>query len=120
MQHRGRGEIVVPHIGLDVTEVRTEPHHRGLVADCVNASQRPLHDRAVGEVAPDVGRRGVQIVGSTGVRGGMEQVEDHDIIAALDQRIDDVRPDESRSAGDQDPSHSSTLPALGAVPDPWQ
>ena len=46
-----------------------------------------------------VHRRGGDVLAAP----GGEVVDDVDLVAALDQRIDDVRPDESRSPGDDGP-----------------
>ena len=43
-----------------------------------------------------------EIVGHPGVGGGVDRVEQADVIAAGEQRLGDVGPDEAGTAGDED------------------
>ena len=47
----------------------------------------------------------VEVVRRGGVRGGMQPVEDPHVVAAREQRVDDVRADEAGAAGDEHVAH---------------
>ena len=78
------------------------PDHRRLVADGGDALDRARRDRLVAQVGLDELRPRVDVVRPLAVRGGQQGVDDPDLLAALEQRVDDVGADESGAAGDQD------------------
>ena len=86
----------------DVAEVDAEADHRRLVADRGDAVDGAGDDVGVAHVALDELGARVEVVGPLAVRGGQQQVEHADLVAALQQRVDDVRADEAGAAGDED------------------
>ena len=89
----------------DVADVGAEADHRRLVADVIDAAQRAGHGRAVAHVALDELGRRIEVVRAGGVGGGMQPVEDPHVVAAREQRVDDVRADEAGAAGDEHAAH---------------
>ena len=88
-QARG-AEVVGGDVVADLGEVEAEPDHRRLVADRVDPVDRGGRDGGVGEVALDQLGGRVQVVGAARVGGGMEAVEDADLVPFGDQQIDQV------------------------------
>jgi len=86
---------------LGVPEVDAEPDHRGLMADRPDTGKGPVVDVRVGQVGIDVFRPGVQVVGPTAVGGRVETVDHADLLTVFDQKIDDLRADETRSSRDE-------------------
>ena len=81
----------------------------------VTPVERPFDGVGVAHVALDeVGAR-VEVVGPLAVRGFEQQVEDPHVVAALEQRVDDVRADEAGAAGDED--HRRRQASVHPVPD---
>ena len=90
-QQHGRTHVVVTHVRRDVVQIDTEPDLRRLVADRVDAVQRPLDRRRVADVV------------------AVAQIEHADVVAGRAQGIDHVRADEAGAAGHED--HGSTVGA---------
>ena len=114
-QQLRRAEIVVRHVVRRVGEVDPEADHRRLVADRVDpadgvprasTSRRSTH-RYVGAV--------VQVVGRRRVGRREEVIDDHDLVAAVDQLVDDGRADEAGAAGHQDSHRPHQFVAIRAV-----
>jgi hypothetical protein len=78
-----------------VVEVDPEPDLCRLVADELAAAQRAADRVVVADVAAHV----------LDVDTGRLRVEDHRLMTARHQRLDDVRADEAGAAGDQDSCH---------------
>jgi hypothetical protein len=75
------------------------------VADRVDAVKGAVKDGGglgIGQVGVDVLDLVTQVGGTAGVGAGVETVEGHDLVAALDQEVDDVAAHEPGAAGDQD------------------
>ncbi len=87
-----------------VLQVDAEPDHRRLVADDVHAVEDAR--RQVAHVTHDALRPGVEVRRPpvrVHVRG--QAVEDAHLVAGVEQRRDDGRPDEAGSAGHEDAAH---------------
>ncbi len=106
-QDRG-AQVVVADVVDDVAEVDAEPDHRRLVADVIDAGQATSDDRGVAHVTVDPLRARVQVVRPSRVSARQQSVEADHVVARVEQRVDDVRPDEPRGAGDEDPHGRST------------
>ena len=91
----------------DVADVGPEADHRRLMADVLDALQRRGDGGAVADVAGHELRGGVEVVGPLGVRRRMQRVEDPHLVAAGDERVGDVRPDEAGAAGDEHTGHGA-------------
>ena len=59
-------------------------------------------DGRVAQVGLDQLGARVEVVRALAVRGGQQRVDDPHLLAALEQRVDDVRADEAGAAGDED------------------
>ena len=107
-QLRGRQVVVADVVG-DVGDVGAEADHRGLVADRGHALHRGLGDGRVAQVGlEELGAR-VEVVRALAVRGRQQRVDDPDLLAALEQRVDDVRADEAGASRDQDHGGEGTF-----------
>jgi hypothetical protein len=78
------------------------------MADGVDAMQRASYRDLVGDVGDHQLGAGIKVVGELGVDVRTERVEHAHLVALAEERIDDVRPDEAGTAGDED-SHGRAL-----------
>ena len=110
-QQHGGAEVVVADVVRDVADVGAEAHHRRLVADRGGAGDGPRGRGGIADVALDPLRARVEVVRPLAVRGRQQAVEDAHLVAALEQRVDDVGADEAGAAGDEDQAaHGATVP----------
>ena len=72
---------------------------RRLMEHDLAARHRACHRGRVGHLALDEGGGRMKVRGEAGGK----VVEDHHVVARLDQRVDEVRADEAGAAGDQSP-----------------
>jgi hypothetical protein len=101
-QQHGGAEVVVRDIVGDVADVEAESDHRRLMADRLDAGDRPCRRLRISQVALDpVGAR-IQVVGPLAMRRREQRVEHAHVVAVIEQRVDHVRADESGAAGDED------------------
>ncbi len=70
------------------------------------------HRIEISDVAANELRLGPQVVRNASVCGWQDGVEQSDVMARVQQRVDDVRADEAGPAGDE--NHVGTLRELGA------
>src|SRR5438552_4880942 len=90
-----RPEVVVVYVVGDVVEVDAQSDHCGLVRDGVDARNRRLDRRGVGDVAPEIFGPVVAPIGNARVRGGKERIENAHVVAFMDEGVDYVRAYES-------------------------
>jgi hypothetical protein len=86
------------------------------VADRVHAIQDTVQDPSryrVGQVGVHVLDVLAEVVGPAGVGAWMEAVERDDLVAGLDQEVDQVAADKPGPAGDQDAHGRPECPARG-------
>ena len=86
------------------------------MADGVDAVQGAVQHGGgsrVGQVGVDVLDVVAQVGGPAGVGPGVEPVEGDDLVAGIDQEVDDVAADEAGPAGDQDTHDRPGCPARG-------
>ena len=102
LEQDGGAEVVVADVVGDVLEVAAEADHRRLVTHRGHARHRAGDGVRVAEVALDPLGAGVQVVGPLAMRVGQQHVEHADFVAAVEQRVDDVRADEAGAAGHED------------------
>jgi hypothetical protein len=104
-QQHGGAEVVVAGEVDHVADVAAQADHGRLVADRVHpvqgAVQGPGRGR-IGQVGVEVLDVVAQVAGAAGVGAGVEAVEGDDLVAGLDQQVDEVAADEAGPAGDQD------------------
>ena len=85
-----------------VAEVDPEPDHRRLMADRGRAAHGRGGHRRIAQVALEPLGRGVEVARALAVGGGQQRVDAAHGVPAGHERVDDVRADESRCAGDED------------------
>jgi hypothetical protein len=67
---------------------------------------RARGDGGIAQVAPHPLGARIEVIGALAVGGGQERVDDADVVTGCEQRVDDVRADKARAAGDEDrPAH---------------
>ena len=106
-QDRGT-EIIGSHIVIDVAEVAAEPDHRRMMAQRVDAIDRVAGEGRIGEIAPAVLGVCRKIFGLAVMGTWVQAVGDAHLVAAMDEKIDDMGSDESGTAGDEH-AHLSVL-----------
>jgi len=81
------------------------------VIDLIHLQQNRLNDVVSDELEPRVPEQVHQVLFSS----GEEIVDDNDVVAARDELVDEVAPDEARAAGDDDPLPSPADPDRNAA-----
>ena len=115
-QQGGGAQVVVADVVDHVAELPAQADHGRLMADRVDAVQGAVQHvggSRVGEVGVDVLDVVAQVGGAAGVGPGVEPVEGDDLVAGIDQEVDDVAADEAGPAGDQDTHDRPGCPARG-------
>jgi hypothetical protein len=114
---QGRGaQVVVAHVVDDIAELLAQADHGRLVADRIDAVQGTVQHAGglrVGQVGVEVLDVVAQVGGPAGMGARVEAVEGDDLVAGLDQEVDDVAADEAGPAGDQDAHDRPGCPARG-------
>ena len=124
LQQHGRARHVDIAIGGQVGQVDAEADQGGLMADRVDAVQRPPTAQRVADIGDDQLGRGGPVAGPAVVHGRGERVQAADVVPGGERRVGDVRADEAGRAGDQDVHvRSETRPGTcrrSPQPDPSQ
>jgi hypothetical protein len=95
-----------------VAELATQADQGRLMADRVDAVQH-IGGSRVGQVGVDVLDVVAQVGGPAGVGPWVRAVEGDDLVAGIDQEVDDVAADEAGPAGDRDAHDRPGRPARG-------
>ena len=98
------------HVVRDVADVGPEADHRGLVGDRRHAVDRRGGHVGIAHVALDPLRPRVHVVGPLAVGGGQQHVQHADVVAVVEQGVDDVGADEAGAAGDEDRARHGAAP----------
>src|SRR5436190_17217373 len=98
-QVRGAGAVDI-HVFADLKHALANTDHGGLVEDSFGAFDRAFQGFVIADIAGQEARLRVQVFGNAAVVNlRFKVIENGDVVAALDQRVDDEAADEPRAAG---------------------